>query len=234
MAVTAQTVASGTGATRAPRPPSRSAPWTGLAGLVFAAILVVDQALAAGQPAFDAPASKVARHLRDHRTSVVALVALLAVSAPALFAFASGVHERLRSSGAGRTWGLVGMLGIALLGGLFLGSNVFLVVLVVEAPRLAGEPGLTRVLWELHGAAFGLNMIAIGIALLGLSVGSALAGVMPRWTGVAGAVGAVALLVCASGTVAVVEGSALFAVGGAGFAVWLLWLIGTSIRLVRR
>jgi len=84
-----------------------------------------------------------------------------------------------------------------------------------------------------RGAAFGLDLAAIAVALIGLSHAAASRQVAPAWLTIAAWPASAALLVAATFTVALTNGGPWIAVGLAGFIVWLTFLITASLSLLR-
>src|SRR5688572_23763274 len=79
----------------------------GLGGLVFAAGVLVQNAIRSGFPTADASAEEVMRYYADHRGATVALAVLFPVGVVALTTFLGTLISRV-VRGAGRTAGLVG------------------------------------------------------------------------------------------------------------------------------
>ncbi len=91
-----------------------------------------------------------------------------------------------------------------------------------------------QAMWTLHGAAFGLDLAAIAVALIGLGRAAASTRLIPAWLMVATVPGAACLLVASMFTVALTNGGAWIALGFVGFIVWLAFVAITSISLLRR
>jgi len=85
----------------------------------------------------------------------------------------------------------------------------------------------------MHGAAFGLDMAAIAVALVGLSRAAAEMRLIPSWLALTAWPGAACLLTASVFTVALVNGGPWVAVGTVGFVVWLVFVIIASISLLR-
>ncbi len=85
----------------------------------------------------------------------------------------------------------------------------------------------------MHAAAFGLDLAAIAVALLGLSHAAASMQLIPGWLTIAAWPGAACLLIAAAFTVALTNGGLWVAAGLAGFVVWLVFVITASVSLLR-
>ena len=111
--------------------------------------------------------------------------------------------------------------------------NIIEIVLTAKAETLAQSPSVVEVLWGLHAAAFGLDLAAIAVALIGLSRAATSSALMPGWLGAAVLPGAAFLLVTSVFTVALSDGGPWLGVGLVGFLFWLVFMIATSISLLR-
>jgi hypothetical protein len=99
---------------------------------------------------------------------------------------------------------------------------------------LASSPGVVEALWAIHGAAFGLDLAAIAVALIGLSRAAASTALIPAWISAAALPGAGCLLVAAVFTVAITNGGPWLALGLVGFVVWIVFMVAASISLLRK
>jgi hypothetical protein len=151
----------------------------------------------------------------------------------ALFAFVAGVWASANRSDS-RWWATLGGLGAVSIASLFGVLNVIEIVLTAKAGSLASSPGVVEALWAIHAAAFGLDMAAIAVALVGLSRAAASSGLIPAWISAAALPGACCSLVAAVFAVAITNGGAWFALGLIGFVVWLVFMVAASISLLRK
>jgi hypothetical protein len=150
-----------------------------------------------------------------------------------LFSFVAGVRRAARDEPS-RWWADLGTLAVVTIAALFAVVNLVEAAMVAAARTIASSPAVVAALWGLDGAAFGLNLAAIGVALLGLSRAARGSGLIPAWLGVAAIPGAACLLVAAMLAVAVAEGSAWMFLGLAGFLVWALFVLASGVALARR
>jgi hypothetical protein len=204
----------------------------GLGGLVFAAGVLVQNAIRSGFPTADASAEEVMRYYADHRGATVALAVLFPVGLVALTTFLGTLISRV-VRGAGRTAALVGAFGAAAIIGTFTIVTSADVAIAAYVDRGAADVAVVEGLWVLHNAVFGFLLAAVGIALGGLSTAAARSGLLSKRWSVAGPVGAALLVTGAATTPAIVDGSATFVVGVAGFAVWLAFVVRTAVALLR-
>jgi hypothetical protein len=206
--------------------------YAGIGGLVFVAALVVQNLLRAQAPGFDAAPGAVSAYFLHHRAAALIPLGLFPVEILALFAFVAGV-----STSAGRSenrwWATMGTLGVAAIASLFAIVNIIEIVLTAKAGNLAHAPGVVEALWAVHGAAFGLDLAAIAVALIGLSRVATATALMPPWLGAAVLPGAACLLIASVFTVALTNGGPWLALGLVGFLLWLAFMVATSISLLR-
>lgn len=204
----------------------------GAGGLVFAATLVADNLIRAGAPGFNATPAQVSAYFLDHRVAAIVPLGLFPAGLLALLPFAAGLWVRARQEES-RWWGSVGVLGVAAIVALFAIVNITEIVLTAKAAQLAASPAVVQMLWTLHAAAFGLDLAAIAVALIGLSRAAAAMRLIPSWLALAAWPGAVCLLTAATFTVALADGDPWLAVSLLGFVVWIVFVITTSVSLLR-
>lgn len=204
----------------------------GAGGLVFAAIVVVQNIIRAGAPGFDAAPAQVSAYFLDHRAAALVPLGLFPFGMLALFPFAAGVWARARQE-EGRWWASVGVLGSATVAALFAIVNITEIALTAKAAQLASSPAVVQALWTLHAAAFGLDLAAIAVTLTGLSRAAASVPLIPAWIAVAALPGAACLLTAAVFTVALANGGPWLALGLAGFIVWIIFAVTASVSLLR-
>jgi hypothetical protein len=131
-----------------------------------------------------------------------------------------------------RWWAEAGALATATIAALFGVVTTTEIVLTAKAGSLATSPAVVQALWAMQGAAFGLDMAAIAVALIGLGQAAAMR-LIPSWLTLAAWPGAACLLTASAFTVALVNGGPWLAVGTVGFVVWLAFVIIASISLLR-
>ena len=137
------------------------------------------------------------------------------------------------SRGAGRAAALTGAFGAAAIIGTFTLVTSADVAIAAYIHRGAADASVVEGLWVLHNAVFGFLMASIGIALAGLTTAASKTGLLSKRWAVAGPVGATLMVAAAATTPAMVDGSATFFVGGAGFLVWIAFVIRTGVALLR-
>jgi hypothetical protein len=197
----------------------------------LAAVLVADNIIRASAPGFDAAPAQVSAYFLDHRAAALVPLGLIPAGLT-LFLFAAGLWARARQEES-RWWASVGVLGAATIAALFAIVNITEIVLTAKAAQLASSPAVVQALWTLRAAAFGLDLAAIAVALIGLSQAAAAMRLIPSWLALTAWPGAACLLTAAVFTVALADGGPWLAVGLAGFIVWVVFVITASVSLLR-
>jgi hypothetical protein len=203
----------------------------GAGGLVFAAVLVADNVIRASAPGFDAAPAQVSAYFLDHRAAALVPLGLFPAGLT-LFLFAAGLWARARREES-RWWASAGLLGAATIAALFAIVNITEIVLTAKAAQLASSPAVVQALWTLRAAAFGLDLAAIAVALIGLSRAAAAMRLIPSWLALTAWPGAACLLTAAAFTVALANGGPWLAPALAGFIVWVVFVITASVSLLR-
>jgi hypothetical protein len=204
----------------------------GLGGLVFAGLVIAQNAIRSGFPTNDASTEDVMRYYADHRAATIALSVLFPMGLVALTTFLGTVVARV-ARGAGRAAGIAGAFGAAAIIGSFTMVTSADVAIAAYIHRGAADPSVVEGLWVLHNTVFGFLMAAVGITLAGLSAAAVKSGLLSQRWAVAGPVGAILMVAAAATTPAIVDGSPTAFVGVAGFAVWVAFVVRTGVALLR-
>ena len=205
----------------------------GFAGIAFV-VVVIAQNLVRGAtfPANDAPTADIIDFYRSHRGIDGLLAILFVVSAIALALYGGALTARLRGAetDAPRLAGLIGVIGIFALFSMVEASDLALSSYV---HRGAPAPSSVALLWTLHNAIFAVLLVAIAVALAGLTAASAAAGLIgSRWKEV-GAIAAGALAITAAAASSVIDGGPIMALGLLGFLAWLAFVAVSSAAMLR-
>jgi hypothetical protein len=124
--------------------------------------------------------------------------ALVGVNLPLLLLFAVALRTLTRDVRAARLWIDLGSFAVVVL------AATFGVVAATQiASTMLADAGATptfTALWTLHNAAFAISFTALGIVLVGFSIGAHAAGISPAWHRGVGLLAATLLLVTGSRT----------------------------------
>lgn len=214
---------------------TRVAGLAGLAGLGFVLVLIVANVflfVAGFPPPSELPSiEELTRVFAAERDTLRLASAFLPASWLLAIVFAAGAYGVLGDRGRGEPWALVGLVGILMQCATFAAVEATRIALSSAATYDAGSvPGL----WGLYNGLFGFNQVFLVTALVGLSISGLRAGVIQRWHGNAGLVGAVLLFGSASTSPYGSEGANPLSLAGlVGWLLWLVWIVAWSITLLR-
>lgn len=202
----------------------------GAGGVVFLTIIVIQNIVRASGPSFTASATSVTSYFADHRVAGLLPLALFPLGMVAILGFAAGIWARAHDAGS-RFWAGVGCLAVAAIATLFSLVNIVEIAIAVKGSDLVASPQVVTALWTVHSAAFGLNLAAIALALVGLSRAALATGLIPRPLARTALLGAACLFVAAIFTVAIAEGGKWLYLGYLGFVIWGVFLLVTGASL---
>ena len=135
----------------------------GAGGLIFVALVIVQNVLRSTAPALDAAPAKVVEYYAGHRTISAVLMVTFVVSGAGLAAFAGTLVSRLargRHPGAAGA-GALGVAGVVCLFSTTVACDLALSASIHHGIRAADTIGA---LWTLHGAVFSVLPGVIAIA----------------------------------------------------------------------
>ncbi|MGH3281825.1 MAG: hypothetical protein ACRDNW_22175 [Trebonia sp.] len=204
----------------------------GAGGIAFVALIVIQNIVRASGPSFTASPASVTSYFADHRVAALLPLALFPLGMVAILGFAAGIWTRAHDAGS-RFWAGVGCLAVAAIAALFSLVNIIEIAIAVKGGDLAASPRVVTALWTVHSAAFGLNLTAIALALVGLSRVAVATGLIPRALARTALLGAACLFVAAVFTVAIAEGGKWLYLGYLGFVIWGVFLLVTGVSLFR-
>jgi hypothetical protein len=207
-------------------------------GIVFFILLVLSFVFGPDKPpAFTDSAQKVANYVADNRDQLQAGAALTLLSGPFFLWFLGSLARTLRLAeerGPGRLAAVSFAGGIVALGLAVAGTGLQW----AASYHSDLDPSTVRALWDSGVGIFSFALgIGIGTLIGAASVLSLRTGALPRW--LAGAGVAIAVLEVVYGTVSMFKETGAFsaadgAIGLIGFLLFGLWVLATSIVLVRR
>jgi hypothetical protein len=208
---------------------------SGIAGLGFAAVIVLANAIMApaGLPAAGADMGEVTGFFRANG-DIVGIGSAIAPAAWVLATvFGAGVVAVLwRSEGErGEAWSLVGFAGLVAQNAVFTG-----VVAIHLALAETATPGdhSTAALWASRDALFTLIGTFLSVVLVGLSIGGLRGGLIRRWHGGLGLLSAALLFGSATLTPLIIDRTGpLGLIGLVGWLMWVVWIIAYGVVLIR-
>lgn len=208
----------------------------GGAGVALAASVVVQNAVfgVTGAPAFGDPLGEVLAYHAENRGAVAVAVGQEAVNLPLLLLFVTGLHGLVqRRGGAGADWSRLAVAAGATLSAVIALVMTTHIAVVLAADGLAEPTPAFELAWQLHAAAFALELPVLGTTFIGAALATHASGLTRPWQRLLGVAGGSLLILAGAGNLAIADGSPLLFVGLPGFAAWLVWLVVTGLRLIR-
>ncbi|WP_066286666.1 DUF4386 family protein [Arthrobacter sp. B6] len=209
--------------------------WAAVAGLVFTA-LVVASFFTPDTPSTDSPAEDIAAQLAGDRTAHQVSLLLGLFADIAFLVFLAGLWSRLRrwEGPAGMFSALVLTAGAAV-AALMLVSGGLYMALLQYASGGQPDPVALRALTVLNDWVGGAIVPASIAMFLGAAVAILTTRALPRWLGWLAAATAVLLLISLVGVFQTdTEGSVVDIAGFAGFLLFVIWVLATSVVLLLR
>lgn len=206
----------------------------GVGALTFVSVVIAQNLIRAGAPMPGDDISTVIDHFADHRPTIALLLVGFVAAIGGLATFLGGTMRTLLD-GPRRGWAVLGGFGVATVIALFTGVVATEQALAVVASSSNPDPATVEALWAFHNSLFTVNLMFIGVAVVGLSRAGIAAGITPRPFRVLAPVGAglLALGTMAGPYVAAGDGPPIFGISVLGFVVWLAFLATTGVRLLR-
>ena len=186
-------------------------------------------------PTYGDPLGEVLAYHAANRGAVAVAAGLEALLLPLLLLFVTGLHGLVqRRGGAGADWSRLAVAAGATLSALFALVIATHIAVVLAAEGLAEPTPAFGLIWQLHAATFALALPALGATFIGAALATHASGLTRPWQRLLGVAGGSLPIVAGAGNLAIADGSPLLFVGVFGLALWLVWLVATGLRLIRR
>src|SRR5215212_1575713 len=206
----------------------------GAAVALAASVVVQNAVFFSGAPTYAAPLGEVLAYHAENRGAVAVAVGQEAVNLPLLLLFVTGLHGLVqRRGGAGADWSRLAVAAGATLSAVIALVMTTHIAVVLAADGLAEPTPAFELAWQLHAAAFALELPVLGATLIGAALATHASGLTRPWQRLLGVAGGSLCILAGAGNLAIADGSPLLFVGVAGFAAWLVWLVVTGLRLIR-
>jgi hypothetical protein len=207
----------------------------GGAGVALATSVVVQNVVFfAGAPAYSTPLGEVLAYHAENRGAVAVAFGQEAVNLPLLLLFVTGLHGLVqRRGGAGADWSRLAVAAGATLSAVIALVMSTHIAVVLAADGLAEPTPAFELVWQLHAAAFALELPVLGTTFIGAALATHASGLTRPWQRLLGVAGGSLCILAGAGNLAIADGSPLLFVGVAGFLAWPVWLFFTGLRLIR-
>lgn len=209
-----------------------------VAGIVFFIALVAETVVSfAVGLSHDDPAAKVARHLDQHHQRLVVIACLSVVYAPMFVIYITGLASLLRgSTDRSRVLSLWVLVGGALMVAMHAVSDVGITGLLgakVATYAAQHDPGLSYTLYYLTFAVDSVGDVFGSVFLVAAGVLAIESGVLPRWLGRVAILAGLLLFLQGFGLGGVI-GTFGLVIDGVGFVLFVVFVLASSIVLLRR
>jgi hypothetical protein len=209
----------------------------GIVGVALAASVFVQNAVfgGTGAPSYSDPLDVVLTYHAENRGALAVTSGLEAVNMLLLLLFVTALHGLVqRRGGAGADWSRLAVAAGATLSALFALAIATHIAVVLAADGLAEPTPAFELMWQLHAATFALALPALGATFIGAALATHASGLTWPWQRLLGVASGSLLILAGTGNMAIADGSPLVFVGVLGLAMWLVWLVVTGLRLIRR
>lgn len=208
----------------------------GAVALAYASSMIVQNGLFGftGAPDYSDPIGVVFQYHAENQGTLAVTSGLEAVNMSLLLLFMTGLHGLVqRRGGAGADWSRLVVAAGATLSALFALTIATHIAVVLAANGLTEPTPAFELMWQLHGAIFGLALPALGVTFTGAALAAHASGLTRTWQRLLGVAGGSLSILAGLGSLAIANGSPLLLVGVFGVFLWLVWIIAIGLILIR-
>lgn len=214
-------------------PPTR---FVGVVALAYAASMIAQNALFGGDaPTYSTPIDMVLTYHAQNQSALAITSGLETTNMVLLLLFVTALHGLVqRRGGKGADWSRLAIATgatLASLSALLIATHI---AVIVAANGLTEPNPAFEIMWRLHAAVLAVMLPALGATFIGAALATHTNGLTRSWQRAVGVLGGSLAIVAGFGNLAVAGGSSILFVGVAGLGLWIVWLIATGLRLIRR
>lgn len=209
----------------------------GFIALAYATSMFIQNAVFAvsGAPSYSDPIGKVLTYHAENQGALAVTSGLEAMNMLLLLLFVTALYGLVkRRGGAGADWSRLAVVAGATLSALFALTIATHIAVVLAASGLTEPTPVFELMWQLHAATFALALPALGATFIGAALATHASGLTRPWQRLLGVVGGSLSILAGLGNLAIADGSPVLYVGVLGFFTWIIWLVVTGLRLIRR
>jgi hypothetical protein len=201
-----------------------------LGGVLFVVLVIVSIFATGGSVKPSDSATKVLKYFSDHKDGIKVSAFLSIVASVPIIWWAGSLWARLHRVGDEHNrLAVIAVLGL-LIGGV--GNLTQNAVSAGVALDLQGVGATSAKFFYVLSGAFGAGgLVGIAVLVFAVSVATFRLGAFPRWVGWLGIVDGIVMLVAAY-SIATTSDS-INTMGFAGFILWAVWIIATSVVMFR-
>jgi hypothetical protein len=218
------------GETKTVNQPTKWERYSALGGILFVVLVIVSIIVMGSTPKASDSASKILKSFQDHKDGIKVGAFIGGLAAIPLIWWAGSLYARMRRSEDGQTrLAIIAVLGLVLGGAGQIGmsaiySTVVLTLKTIGAPQ-------AKFYFILGGGFASAALVGLAVLTLAVSILAFRTRVFPVWVAWVGIIDTLAFIV-ASYAVAT-TGDAIGGVGFAAFIIWAIWIILTSVIMFR-
>jgi len=214
--------------------PASTARTVGVIAIAYAGSMIVQNAFFAGAPNYGDPLDVVLTYHAQHQSVLAVTSGLEAANMVLVLLFVTALHGLVeRRGGVGADWSRLAVAAGSTLAALSALTIATHIAVVLAADGLAEPTPAFGMMWQLHAAVFALSLPALGATFIGAALATHASGLTRPWQRLIGVAGGSLPILAGLGNRAIADGSPLLFVGVLGLAMWLVWLIGAGLRLIR-
>ena len=197
-------------------------------GALFVVLNIAAVLVSGSPPDADGSAEDIAKWLADSSSGILANGMLAGLSIFGIAFWFGALWRKASAAEGGRpALSVTALLGLVLGGGMFLLQTVLWSAMALRDT----EGGAAPVLWALALVAGSFAGLFTAILVVAISLLAWQTRMLPRWIVYLGALNAVIWIIAGFGATSAVTW--LNALGGLGFALWGIWILGVSWELWR-
>lgn len=210
--------------------------FVGFIAIAYATSMIIQNTMfGADAPTYSTPLDAVLTYHAQNQSALAITSGVEVANMVLLLLFVTMLHGLVqRRGGKGSDWSLLAVAAGATFSSLSALLIATHVAVIVAANGLTEPNPAFEIMWQLHAAAFALMLPALGTTFIGAALATHASGLTRSWQRMLGVLGGSLAIVAGFGNLAIAGGSSLLFVGVAGLGLWIVWLIATGLRLIRR
>ena len=210
--------------------------FVGIVAIAYALSMIVQNAMfGSDAPDYSTPISTVLTYHVENQGTLAITSGLETTNMVLLLLFITALYGLIqRRGGRGADWSRLSVAAgtvFSALSALLIATHI---AVVHAANRLTELNPAFELMWQLHAAVLALMLPALGATFIGVALATHASGLTLPWQRVLGVLGGSLAIGAGFGNLAIANGSPLIFVGVLGLAMWIVWLVVTGLRLVRR
>ena len=208
----------------------------GIVAIAYAISMIAQNGMFAvtGAPGYNEPLSVVLSYHADNQGALSITSGLETLNMVLLILFITSLHTLVkRRGGLGAEWSQLAIVSGSTLSALFALTIATHNAIILAANRTTELNIAFEIMWQFHAATFALAMPALGLTFIGTVLASHANGLIRPYQQLLGLAGGTLPILAGFGNLAISDGSPFIYLGVLGLFIWLFWLIGMALKLIR-